>query len=357
MLYYGVEIPKFPNPSLLRPPARVGTGVPSKTPNHSKDLVESSSPLSKDSISLNTLSPLLEEVKLETETPSTTPAVRFNGTTEASQGFQNGPLLMGSEFEPAYLDEIRVLDERYPGVTDKLKKFEVEAACHGYCPAKAKEVEASVLESPPWPTTTFGSARENISAKAKELQQTHPELNTKDSSAYNFSEANKAAGDLMEALDEMFPHDQFPEIAISARSKTPCSLSKKVEKQVGRSEDFTLAHLTDTVGARIDAPDLKNMGEVARKLEEHYEGKIVAKSDYVSEPGENGYRAIHYIIDIGGRMAEIQTSTTSLRAADLATHDTVYKQEFPVSPETAQELSTAADRIMFLECLKEKGQT
>ena len=97
------------------------------------------------------------------------------------------------------------------------------------------------------------------------------------------------------------------------------------------------------------------MGTIAKELEKQYEGKIIAKSDYVSKPGENGYRAIHYIIEIDGRMVEIQTSTTSLRTADLATHDTVYKQEFPVSTEAAQELSTAADRIMYLECLKLKN--
>ncbi|MFA5508727.1 MAG: hypothetical protein WC423_25100, partial [Vulcanimicrobiota bacterium] len=68
----------------------------------------------------------------------------------------------------------------------------------------------------------------------------------------------------------------------------------------------------------------------------------------------NGYRAIHYTVNIDGRMVEIQASTTALRTADLATHDTIYKPEFPVSPQTAQELSTAADRIMFLECLKLK---
>jgi hypothetical protein len=232
----------------------------------------------------------------------------------------------------------------------------MEAAVKGYCPEGSKAVEASVLESPPWPSTSFGDPRANISAKAKELQGSHPELNTGDASKYDFGAAAVAAEGLLEKLDGLFK-DDLPDLAISTRAKTPKSLKGKMEKMKGFDPDYTLAHLTDTVGARVDAPDLKSMGEVANRLEKLYKGKIVAKSDYVSKPGANGYRAIHYIIDIGGRMAEIQTSTHNLRAADLATHDTVYKEEFPVTPETSKELSTAADRIMFLECLKASGSS
>jgi hypothetical protein len=267
----------------------------------------------------------------------------------------NSPLTMGMDLEPVYLEELGPIATRYPGVASALKNFEAEAFSKGYCPVASKSLEASVLESPPWPKTSFGDPRENISAKAKELQASNPDLNTNDASKYDFNAASVSAANLLGTLDTMFPVDQFSGVAMTTRAKAPGSLAKKMEKMTGKDSAFTLAHLTDTVGARIDASDLTQMGKVASALEKQFEGKIVAKSDYVSEPGENGYRAIHYIIDIGGRMAEIQTSTTSLRMADLVTHDTVYKKEFPVSKETSQELSTAADRIMFLECLKTKG--
>lgn len=292
-------------------------------------------------------------------------------STSSVPTFQNGPLTMGldelpnpvirfktattsSGLEPAYMDEIRVLDSRYPGVADKLKDMEVQAAQNGYCPVESKKVEASLLESPPWPTTSFGDAFENITAKAAELRSNNPELATNDATTYDFAKAALAAEDFREKMKQAFKED-MPDLTISTRAKTPKSLANKMTKMLSKDPNYTMAHLTDTVGARIDAPDLHSMGEVAKRLEKMYEGKIVAKSDYVSQPGENGYRAIHYIIDIGGRMAEIQTSTHDLRMADLATHDTVYKAEFPVSPEASKELSTAADRIMYLECLKAKG--
>lgn len=276
-------------------------------------------------------------------------SIRFTPTSEPSA---NGPLVSFADLEPTYMGEIRVLESRYPGVADKLKAFEIEAAEKGYCPIGSKPVEAALLESPPWPTTEYGNARANIGAKAKELQAANSDLNTGDATKYDFDKATVASEKLMETLDGLFPSKEMPDLAISTRAKAPKSLSNKMAKMLKLDPEYTLAHLTDTVGARIDAPDLKSMGEVATRLEKLYEGKIVAKSDYVTNPGDNGYRAIHYIIDIGGRMAEIQTSTQSLRTADLATHDTVYKAEFPVSPESSKELSTAADRIMFLECLK-----
>lgn len=328
-------------PSEVAPPTT--SGLPSETVSLGLGTTEKFGTLStSQSSTMETL---------ETGYPS--PVVRFKPLESKSTSFNNGPLTMG--FEPAYMDEIRVLGERYPGVAEKLNTLECQAAASGYCPVASKALEASVLASPPWPTTTFGSAWANISAKAQELQQSNPTLASQNPKDYDFKAANRASAKFVETLDEMFPREKYPELNVSARAKTPQSLAKKMEKQTAVSSDFSLAHLTDTVGARIDAPDLKQMGEVAKALEEKYKGNIVAKSDYVSDPGANGYRAIHYIIDIGGRMAEIQTSTTSLRAADLATHDTVYKPEFPVTPQTAQELSTAADRIMFLECLKTKG--
>lgn len=279
--------------------------------------------------------------------------VRFKSSqTDASH---SGRVEVGMDVEPAYMSEIKVLESRYPGVVDKLKDFEIEAAAHGYSPQAGKAMETSVIDNAPWPQTTFGDPRTNIGAKAKELQTTNPALNTGDASKYDFAQANQVSIDLMEKFDTMFSQEKFPGIAISTRAKTPHSLTNKMTKMVEKDPNYTLAHLTDTVGARIDAPDLRSMGTIAKELEKQYEGKIIAKSDYVSKPGENGYRAIHYIIEIDGRMVEIQTSTTSLRVADLATHDTVYKAEFPVSPETSQELSTAADRIMFLECLKLKN--
>lgn len=356
MLDYGVEVKPFQNFNrVIGSPTVKVTGDAKPVP---QTKAEVQTVTTQDGVTLTAPPPSIPSS--ETMTVGNSP-VRF----KQSDGpyalkpkevtlFQNGPLTEGITLYPAYREELSPLESRYPGVAHKLSSFEVEAAMKGYCPVGTKHVEQAVIESPPWPQTDYGNARTNISAKAKEIQQSHPELNTSDPGAYDFKKANRDAGKLMEELHDMFPKDKFPGIVMGARAKAPASLAKKMEKQTAADPSFTLAHLTDTVGARIDSPDLKTLGEVAKALEKKYEGKIVAKSDYVTNPGANGYRALHYTVDIDGRMTEIQASTTSLRTADLATHDTVYKQEFPVSPEAAQELAGAADRIMFLECLKLK---
>lgn len=325
-------------------------GGPTPVKQNPLPKAEPSPPKSGDAVQLSTTT------VTSAQPPQPTPPapVRLQETKQPPKPQEGltGPITLG--LEPVYLDELKPLESRYPGVAQKLGQMESEAVCRGYCPDQSPKLEQEILQNPPWPKTEFGQARANIAGKAEQLQKQDPTLKSSDPRDYDFQKATEAAEDLMETLDGMFGKDKFPGIAISTRAKTPQSLAKKMEKQTARSADFSLGHLTDTVGARIDAPDLKRMGDVARAIEEKYDGNIVAKSDYVSEPGENGYRALHYIVDIGGRMAEIQTSTTNLRAADLATHDTVYKPEFPVSSETAKELSTAADRIMFLECLKVK---
>lgn len=333
-----------PTPKLEQP---VLTPVPSSpaTPGESVTLTSS------------TLAPVAyPQETLETSAPSTATAPKSEVF-----GFRNGPLTQGLETEGhillGYLNELSPLESRYPTVVSRLRELETQALDRNYDPVASQKLEKSVLSAPPWPTTEFGDPRANIGAKAKELQQTHPELNTQDASAYNSGQAADASDRLMETLDALFPQEEMPGLTMATRAKAPASLANKMAKMTALDPNFTLAHLTDTVGARIDAPDLASMGKVAERLEKQYEGKIIAKSDYVSQPGANGYRAIHYIVDIGGRMAEIQTSTQSLRLADLATHDTIYKTEFPVSPEAAAALSTAADRIMFLECCKVQGQT
>ncbi|MFA7482255.1 MAG: hypothetical protein WC314_17240 [Vulcanimicrobiota bacterium] len=360
MLNYGVDVKQLSNlrrtfeSSLIkRPPGKLESPAQTRSPGP------------QDGVSLSVApAPTTAEVSPPPESPREAPPVRLQTIdgaplpTAADGGrsitYSNAPLLQEMECEPVYAKELEALEGRYPGVAKKLSEFEVEAARQGYHPTESKQVEQSVLSSPPWPTTEFGDPIDNIGAKAKELQTLHPELKTSDPAAYDFKKANREAGRLMEELESDFPKDQFPGVVMGVRAKTPQSLARKMEKQTAQYPDFTLAHLTDTVGARIDSPDLMTMATVTSSLEAKYGDQIVAKSDYVSNPGANGYRAIHYTVNIDGRMVEIQASTTALRTADLATHDTIYKPEFPVSPQTAQELSTAADRIMFLECLKLK---
>ena len=249
----------------------------------------------------------------------------FQATESLSPGCLDKPIADAPPFHSmananyVYLTKLAPVEERYPGVVARLKQAEECANVAGYTPTRAQAVIEEMQKNPPWPAGSYPNNMERIAAKAQEL------------------------GEL---------HEEFPELSLMARAKAPGSLANKLQKLQKLDPRFSLAHLTDTVGARLDCQDLTTLGKVAHKIEQMYRDKIVAKSDYLSEPGVNGYRALHYTVDLGDRMAEIQMTTVLLRATDLATHDTLYKPQIPLEEADAAMLSTAADRAMFHECVK-----
>ncbi|MFN8609574.1 MAG: hypothetical protein U0931_18690 [Vulcanimicrobiota bacterium] len=290
------------------------------------------------------------------EKPVLVTVANDNGKTP----FSNPTTLLALHYDPkettiSYLVELSFLKDKYPGVLEKLAQAEAEAKQHDYDPHTAQVLQDKVIDNAPWPSGSTPNVREKISAKSAQLRSANPALNSQNPADYDFEKAQGVADELFSKLDGMFPQDKYPDLKMAARAKAPASLGKKMEKMVSRADDYTLGHLTDTVGARVDCKDLKSLSQITYKLEEQFGDKMVARCDYISNPGENGYRAIHYIVDLGDRMAEIQVTTHKLRAADLATHDTVYKPDIPIPKETSEKIATAADRIMFLECLDVLG--
>lgn len=255
-------------------------------------------------------------------------------------------------YQLKYLTKLSGVEERYPGVVARLKQAEEGAERHGYTPTRAQTVIEQMRQTPPWPAGSYPDNRVRIANKSQQLAQLYPALQSKDASSYDLPAAHKAADKLLGDLAEAFPEHEFPNTHMAVRAKAPGSLANKMTKQQVRDPEYSLAHVTDTVGARMDCTDLLTMGKMAHKLEHLYADKIVAKKDMLSEPGANGYRALHYTVDLGDRMAEIQLTTQLLRATDLATHDTLYKPQIPLAEEESQMLATAADRAMFHECVQ-----
>lgn len=309
-----------------------------------------------------TLPPISQE-SLPTKPPETEPDEKFKSEPLKTTAPYQSPSLLQLDYSQASLicDEVefdlKAIDNYYPGVAQRLSETESKAAQFGYETGLFRSLEMQVLKEPPWTPGSTPNSRQQIQAKAAELRSLNPELDSADPKAYDFAKAMNQAENLMENLTEKFSGEQFPDVKIAARAKAPASLSNKLEKMTARDPDFKLSHLTDTVGARVDCPDLKTLGSVARSLEKMYDGKVVAKNDYLSEPGENSYRALHFIVDMGDRMAEIQITTHRLRACDQASHDTVYKPMIPVTDKTKEMLATAGDRAMFVECLELMGAT
>lgn len=290
----------------------------------------------------------------ETSSPSPGELVIFN-----TQNIDlNNPLAVLEPEQTAsldYTDRLSNLNVRYPGLTVRLKTAEARAWIVSNTLNNNNELNLhtkAVLNNPPWPNGQVSSSREKIQNKAQELQLLNPKLASNRVEDYNFEQAQDAAEDLFVTISDLFPETEFEGVKFATRAKTPQSLETKLAKRTAEDKNFSLAHLTDSVGARIDCRSLKMLGDAANKLEQHFEGKIVAKDDYLSHPGELGYRALHYVVDLGDRMAEIQFSTHDLRATDLATHDTLYKPFFEIDEATAKKLEGSANRVMEAESFR-----
>ena len=252
-----------------------------------------------------------------------------------------------------YLDGLGFLNDSYPGVVEKLRVGELKAAELGYTPALGEALQQKMLANPVLPNTVIGDGRASITAKAAELVEANPTLASKSGADYDFNAAQAKSEQLADDLRAMFPNNEFPGLDMATRAKAPKSLNDKMAKMAAiTGDDFPLAKLTDTVGGRVDAPDLETLGKMAKRFEEMYGDKLVTKDDYFLKPGANGYRALHYIVDLGDRMAEVQMTTKGMRASDLATHDTVYKPLKPVTDEQVERLKGVADRLMFVELSK-----
>lgn len=249
-----------------------------------------------------------------------------------------------------YTENLTALNQPYPGLVDRLKGAETWAWIVSFA-GTTGQYTRKVLADPPWPLTDFGSSRKNIQTKALEIQRNSPRLASAEIADYDFPLAQTRARELQDELMQLFPLSDFPGARCATRAKTPQSLEAKLHKRREAGE-FSLAHITDTVGGRLDCVGLKMLGSAARQFEEHYGGRIVAKKDCLSKPGELGYRALHYVVDLGDRMAEIQLCTHDLRATDLATHDTLYKPHFELDKNAAALLRNSADRIMEAECFR-----
>ena len=93
-------------------------------------------------------------------------------------------------------------------------------------------------------------------------------------------------------------------IPITSRLKTPEAIVAKLARIT-----TSLTRMQDIAGARMVAPALDLQDSLLPAVESLFEQELVTVKDQREEPDEHGYRAIHVIVHVGGRFAEIQLRT------------------------------------------------
>ena len=177
---------------------------------------------------------------------------------------------------PKAPQELAVLEQRYPGSLSKVALTESLSGMLGFG-----------LSYPNQEETSSGTSytRQNIEERLVGLSKNHPQLLSTSIEDYDFQQAEKVAAQLHGKLEVLFPERHAEDLVIASRAKKPASLEAKMNK---RGSSVTLGSIVDTVGARVDVPDLVSVQNVSKVLEKAFGEKILARNDYFKHPQANG---------------------------------------------------------------------
>jgi ppGpp synthetase/RelA/SpoT-type nucleotidyltranferase len=88
----------------------------------------------------------------------------------------------------------------------------------------------------------------------------------------------------------------------------------RIVRKLGRMPGTNLARLEDVGGCRAVLPTIDDVRRVHRRLRRNWDGRngrsrIVRERDYIVEPKEMGYRAVHVVVERDSRRIEVQLRT------------------------------------------------
>jgi ppGpp synthetase/RelA/SpoT-type nucleotidyltranferase len=134
-----------------------------------------------------------------------------------------------------------------------------------------------------------------------------------------------------------------PPFRVLARLKATDSIQEKIV----RKKYACLSEMTDIAGARIVIPSYAAIPLVTQNIERAL--KIVEKEDMITDQRGTGYRAIHYLAEVDGRVVEIQIHTHRGTIWAAASHRLVYKGPFPNDEAVVSYLNRLSETIFWLD--------
>ena len=140
----------------------------------------------------------------------------------------------------------------------------------------------------------------------------------------------------LENLNDEFKYvkDRNPIHQIKTRVKTPKSI---IDKLVRRGFELSVKsareNLTDIAGVRVICPYINDIYLIAELLTSQADIVVVRTSDYIKHPKPNGYRSLHYIVEVPVFLSsgpepvkvEIQIRTIAMDFWASLEHDLAYK--------------------------------
>ncbi|HEY3303612.1 MAG TPA: RelA/SpoT domain-containing protein [Candidatus Binatia bacterium] len=138
------------------------------------------------------------------------------------------------------------------------------------------------------------------------------------------------------------PHPD-PPFRVLARLKVVDSIQEKIS----RRKYNCLSEMTDIAGSRIVIPSYAALPLVTENIERAL--KTVEKEDMITDQRGTGYRAIHYLADVDGRIVEIQIHTHRGTIWAEASHRLVYKGPFSQDKAVIAYLNRLSEAIFWLD--------
>ncbi|HEY2990596.1 MAG TPA: RelA/SpoT domain-containing protein [Candidatus Binatia bacterium] len=122
---------------------------------------------------------------------------------------------------------------------------------------------------------------------------------------------------------------------------------ESIQEKIVRKKYACFSELTDIAGARIIIPSYAALPLVTQNVENAL--RIVEKEDLIMDRRGTGYRAIHYLALVDGRLAEIQIHTHRGTIWAEASHRLVYKGPFADNQAVISYLYRLSEAIFWLD--------
>jgi ppGpp synthetase/RelA/SpoT-type nucleotidyltranferase len=146
-----------------------------------------------------------------------------------------------------------------------------------------------------------------------------------------------------QALDALRASHSDPPFRVMGRLKSVQSIQEKII----RKKYHCFAELTDIAGTRLIIPNYAALPLVTKNIERQF--LIREKQDLLRDEGRTGYRAIHYLAWVNGRIVEIQIHTQRSTLWAEASHQLVYKGPFSDNHAVVSYLFRLSEVIFLLD--------
>lgn len=107
---------------------------------------------------------------------------------------------------------------------------------------------------------------------------------------------NRTINHLQKLVDSYLNENNLPEgsVNILARTKTLKSLLRKLEYKGWPQFDYLPEIITDLIGTRVTCLFLADCYGIERYIKQSENFEIINSENYIDEPKQSGYRAIHF---------------------------------------------------------------